>query len=58
VATTAPPPTQTVTLTIDGREVTVAEGTTIWDAAKSAGTERAPEGEGGDPHDPKGGASP
>jgi formate dehydrogenase major subunit len=39
VATTAPPPTKTVTLTIDGREVTVAEGTTIWDAAKSAGIE-------------------
>jgi formate dehydrogenase major subunit len=39
VATTAPPPTQTVTLTIDGREVTVAEGTTIWDAAKQAGIE-------------------
>jgi formate dehydrogenase major subunit len=37
VATTAPPPTKTVTLTIDGREVTVAEGTTIWDAAKQAG---------------------
>jgi formate dehydrogenase major subunit len=39
VATTAPPPTRTVTLTIDGREVTVAEGTTIWDAAKEAGIE-------------------
>jgi formate dehydrogenase major subunit len=39
VATTAPPPTKTVTLTIDGREVTVAEGTTIWDAAKAAGIE-------------------
>jgi formate dehydrogenase major subunit len=39
VAITAPPPTKTVTLTIDGREVTVAEGTTIWDAAKSAGIE-------------------
>ncbi|HEV2873834.1 MAG TPA: 2Fe-2S iron-sulfur cluster-binding protein, partial [Thermoleophilaceae bacterium] len=37
MATTAPPPTKTVTLTIDGREVTVAEGTTIWDAAKDAG---------------------
>jgi len=37
VATTAPPPTKTVTLTIDGREVTVAEGTTMWDAAKQAG---------------------
>jgi formate dehydrogenase major subunit len=39
VATTAPPPTKTVTLTIDGREVTVPEGTTIWDAAKGAGIE-------------------
>ena len=26
-----------VTLTIDGREVTVPDGTTVWDAAKSAG---------------------
>ncbi|MGH2780275.1 MAG: formate dehydrogenase subunit alpha [Thermoleophilaceae bacterium] len=39
MATTAPSPTRTVTLTIDGREVTVAEGTTIWDAAKGAGIE-------------------
>ncbi len=29
--------TRTVTLTIDGHEVTAAEGTTIWAAAKSAG---------------------
>ena len=28
---------RTVTLTIDGREVTAAEGTTIWAAAKAAG---------------------
>ena len=28
---------RTVTLTIDGREVTVAEGSTIWAAAKEAG---------------------
>src|SRR6266480_7616491 len=28
---------RTVTLTIDGREVTVAEGSTIWQAAKDAG---------------------
>ena len=28
---------RTVTLTIDGREVTVAEGSTIWAAAKQAG---------------------
>ncbi len=27
MATTAPPPTKTVTLTIDGRELTVSEGT-------------------------------
>jgi formate dehydrogenase major subunit len=33
----APAPTRTVTLTIDGVEVTVAEGTTIWTAAKDAG---------------------
>ncbi len=39
MATTAPPLTKTVTLTIDGREVTVPEGTTIWDAAKDAGIE-------------------
>ena len=29
--------TKTVTLTIDGREVTVPEGTSVWDAAKSLG---------------------
>jgi formate dehydrogenase major subunit len=29
--------TQTVTLTIDGREITATEGTTIWAAAKGAG---------------------
>src|SRR6476659_9302870 len=28
---------RTVTLTIDGREITVAEGSTIWAAAKAAG---------------------
>ena len=39
MATTAPPATRTVTLTIDGREVTVAEGVTIWDAAKELGIE-------------------
>ena len=39
MATTAPPPTKTVTLMIDGQEITVAEGTTIWDAAKAAGIE-------------------
>jgi predicted molibdopterin-dependent oxidoreductase YjgC len=37
VAITAPPATATVTLTIDGRELTVPEGTTIWDAARDAG---------------------
>ena len=30
---------RTVTLSIDGREVTAPEGTTIWEAAKSAGIE-------------------
>jgi formate dehydrogenase major subunit len=33
----APAPARTVTLTIDGVEVTAAEGTTIWAAAKDAG---------------------
>jgi formate dehydrogenase major subunit len=35
----APAPTRTVTLTIDGTAVTVPEGTTIWAAARQAGTE-------------------
>ena len=33
----APATTRTVTLTIDGPQVTVPEGTTIWTAAKEAG---------------------
>jgi formate dehydrogenase major subunit len=37
MAITAPESTGTVTLTIDGREVTVADGETIWQAAKAAG---------------------
>jgi formate dehydrogenase major subunit len=37
VAITAPPAARTVTLSIDGQELTVPEGTTIYDAAKSAG---------------------
>jgi formate dehydrogenase major subunit len=37
VAITAPPAARTVTLSIDGRELTVPEGATIYDAAKSAG---------------------
>ena len=37
MAITAPDRTGTVTLTIDGREVTAAEGSTIWEAAKAAG---------------------
>ena len=37
MAITAPESTRTVTLTIDGREVTAPEGTTIWAAAKAAG---------------------
>ena len=35
----APTPTRTVTLTIDGREVTVPEGTTIWTAARDTGVD-------------------
>src|SRR6202044_3946725 len=37
MAITAPENTQTVTLTIDGREVTAPQGTTIWAAARDAG---------------------
>src|SRR5579863_5685369 len=37
MAITAPESTGTVTLTIDGREVTTPEGATIWQAAKAAG---------------------
>jgi formate dehydrogenase major subunit len=37
MAITAPESTGTVTLTIDGREVTAPDGATIWQAAKSAG---------------------
>ncbi|HWH67204.1 MAG TPA: 2Fe-2S iron-sulfur cluster-binding protein, partial [Gaiellales bacterium] len=37
MAITAPESTGTVTLTIDGREVSAAEGATIWEAAKAAG---------------------
>src|SRR6476661_5632105 len=37
MAITAPERTGTVTLTIDGREVTAPEGVTIWQAAKAAG---------------------
>jgi formate dehydrogenase major subunit len=37
MAITAPESTGTVTLTIDGREVTAREGSTIWQAAKAAG---------------------
>jgi formate dehydrogenase major subunit len=37
MAITAPDRTGTVTLTIDGREVTTAEGSTIWEAAQAAG---------------------
>src|SRR6516164_7006309 len=37
MAITAPDRTGTVTLTINGREVTAAEGSTIWEAAKAAG---------------------
>jgi formate dehydrogenase major subunit len=37
MAITAHESTGTITLTIDGREVTASEGTTIWSAAKAAG---------------------
>src|SRR3954454_5846222 len=37
IATTAPTEVRTVSLTIDGRALTVPEGTTIWQAAKDAG---------------------
>ena len=37
MAITAPDRTTTITLTIDGHEVTAAEGATIWEAAKAAG---------------------
>src|SRR5580658_9648294 len=37
MAIAAPESTGTVTLTIDGREVTAPEGATIWQAAKAAG---------------------
>src|SRR6201986_3774250 len=37
MAITAPESTGTVTLTIDGREVTAPDGATIWQAAKEAG---------------------
>jgi len=39
ISTPAPTETKTVSLTIDGRELTVPEGTTIWRAAKDAGIE-------------------
>jgi formate dehydrogenase major subunit len=39
VAVTSPPATRAVTLMIDGNEVTVPDGTTIWTAARDAGIE-------------------
>jgi formate dehydrogenase major subunit len=39
VAVTSPSATRTATLTIDGNEVTVPDGTTIWTAARDAGIE-------------------
>ena len=39
ISTPAPTEVKTVSLTIDGREITVPEGTTIWAAAKDAGIE-------------------
>ena len=39
ISTPAPTEIKTVDLTIDGHEVSVPEGTTIWEAAKRAGIE-------------------
>ena len=39
MAITAPPAARTVTLSIDGQELSVPEGTTIYDAAKQVGVE-------------------
>ena len=39
ISAEAPAESRTVALTIDGREVTAPEGTTIWEAAKDAGIE-------------------
>src|SRR3954467_12741063 len=39
IATTAPTEVRTVSLTIDGRALTVPEGTTIWQAAKDIGND-------------------
>ena len=39
MAVTAEPAARTITLTIDGREVTAPEGQTIWEAARDAGIE-------------------
>ena len=37
ISTPAPTEIKTVGLTIDGHEVSVPEGTTIWEAAKDVG---------------------
>ena len=39
MAISTPPVTRSVTLTIDGREVSAREGVTIWEAARDAGIE-------------------
>ena len=39
ISTPAPTEVRTVSLTIDGHNVTVPEGTTIWAAAKEVGIE-------------------
>ena len=39
ISAEAPAESRTVTLSIDGRDVTAPEGITIWEAAKSAGIE-------------------
>ena len=39
ISTQAPDESRTITLSIDGRDLTAPEGTTIWEAAKRAGIE-------------------
>ena len=39
ISAEAPAESRTISLSIDGRDITAPEGTTIWEAAKSAGIE-------------------
>src|ERR1700704_2216178 len=39
ISTQTPAESRTITLSIDGQDVTAPEGTTIWEAAKRAGIE-------------------